>query len=296
VADDAIDWEEGEGETTRALPIPSMAKAFITRPAGAREEPPAQAHMGMPMMAPPAPPSPHLAPMAPMGQPASYEPYAQQHAQQPQYAPPAQHAQQPQHAPLNVPPSNVDATTALRPPTAGQKLALQWKETSGPKKIILFLLPIAFAMLIFGGLDDDEPAKKAKSKAAAASASASASETEDEAPVPKKKKKSPPPEPTTSASALAPSSASASTSASTPSKPTPPKPAVPPKPVATSPAPKGSASGKTDERVAVDAVVGGQYEQAAKAYDELAKAHPDIPAYKEAARILRVKAKKKQAQ
>jgi hypothetical protein len=243
--------------------------------------------MGMPMMAPPAPPAPQIAPpspqFAPMAQPAPYEPYP---AQAPQ-------APQPQAGPINVAPSVTDATTGIRPPTTGQKLALQWKETSVPKKIILFLLPVAFAMIVFGGLDDDEPAKKAKSKAASASASASASEAEDEPPVPKKKKKAPPPEPSTSEAPSSTASPPASTSVA--SKPVPPKP-PPPKPVATSPAPKGSASGKTEERVAVDAVVGGQYEQAAKAYDELAKAHPDVPAYKEAARILRVKAKKKSAQ
>ena len=46
------------------------------------------------------------------------------------------------------------------------------------------------------------------------------------------------------------------------------------------------------ERAAVDAVAAGSYEAAAKMYEDLAKAHPENKAYKEAARILRAKAKK----
>ena len=43
------------------------------------------------------------------------------------------------------------------------------------------------------------------------------------------------------------------------------------------------------ERKAADYVSTGQYEQAAQIYDRLASDHVDNPAFREAARILRVK-------
>jgi hypothetical protein len=71
------------------------------------------------------------------------------------------------------------------------------------------------------------------------------------------------------------------------------KPAPSPAPTSTgksTPAP--ASSQKTPERIAVDLVAAGAWEPAAKAYEELAKAHPENPAYKAAAKMLRAKAKK----
>ncbi|MCL2447900.1 MAG: hypothetical protein FWD17_03020 [Polyangiaceae bacterium] len=47
---------------------------------------------------------------------------------------------------------------------------------------------------------------------------------------------------------------------------------------------------RTPERQALDAVAAGSFDDAAKQYGDLASAHADIPAYQEAARILREKA------
>jgi len=44
---------------------------------------------------------------------------------------------------------------------------------------------------------------------------------------------------------------------------------------------------KSPERQAADAVVEGQYDTAAKLYEQLAASNPGNPAYREAARIMR---------
>ena len=44
-------------------------------------------------------------------------------------------------------------------------------------------------------------------------------------------------------------------------------------------------------RLALDLAAAGAFDDAAKRYDSLAAAHPDDPSYREAARILRTKAK-----
>jgi outer membrane protein assembly factor BamD (BamD/ComL family) len=58
---------------------------------------------------------------------------------------------------------------------------------------------------------------------------------------------------------------------------------------ATTPAPTGSGKKPvlTLERQAADALRAGRRDQAAQLYDQLAAQHPENPAYKEAARILR---------
>jgi hypothetical protein len=133
------------------------------------------------------------------------------------------------------------------------KLRAQWRETSGPKKAILALLPIGFVM-IFLAFDDDEPPPPKPRTASSASASASASQSA--APVP----------------AIVPSVYVAP---------------IPSGDAGASPATSGSA--KSLERAAADAVAAGSYDQAIKYYDALAKEHPDNPTWKEAARILRVR-------
>jgi hypothetical protein len=59
------------------------------------------------------------------------------------------------------------------------------------------------------------------------------------------------------------------------------------------PSASANAGDKTLERAAVDAVVSGDYAQAAKIYAQLAAQHPENPTYAEAAKILRRKAAQK---
>jgi len=175
----------------------------------------------------------------------------------------AQPAPQPIAAPPPAPPT-------VEKPKPLDQLKAQWKQASLPKKAIAILLPLAFVMVIFG-LDDDPPPRAATKPAPSASASA-------------KTAKSAKPEKSAEPEDLE------------PEKPTPApiataaKPA--PSPANTKTAPAAVSSQKTAERAAVDAVAAGAWEPAAKMYDELAKQHPENPAYKEAARILRAKAKK----
>jgi hypothetical protein len=147
------------------------------------------------------------------------------------------------------------ASAAPGKPSVGSEIKAQWKAASGPKKAILLLLPVAFVFVIYGFQDDEAPTR---TRTRSSSSAASASETETIASV--EPPKVIPPTPTSLPSIPAPS-------ASTP-----------------------RTDGKrTLERAAVDAVVAGAYDQAAKMYAELAEAHPDNGAYREAARILRAK-------
>ncbi len=158
------------------------------------------------------------------------------------------------------------------------KLAQQWREASLPKKLILILLPLAFVMVIYGF--DDDPPPPVKKKAPTATAS-SASEADK----PPKKAKKP----------VSDDDETVATAAPHPTASTPPSapPSTAPSAVASAPgSPKTDPAKKTTEREAVDAVAAGQYELAAKLYEALAKEHPEVPAYKEAARILRAKGKK----
>ncbi|MFT3774696.1 MAG: hypothetical protein QM820_55805 [Minicystis sp.] len=50
---------------------------------------------------------------------------------------------------------------------------------------------------------------------------------------------------------------------------------------------------RTLQRRAADAVADGAFEEAARLYEELARAEPKVPAYAEAARILRTRAQKR---
>lgn len=172
--------------------------------------------------------------------------------------------------PIAAPPAQLVVPAKVKPL---DQLKDGWKQASLPKKAIALLLPVAFVMVIFGL--DDKPEPPAEAEAAATSASASskpkpkptASVTDD----PSDDPEPPKPKPTVSAP---------------PVKKDPPPSKKPPEP------PIAMAKDKTAERVAVDAVAAGAWDPAAKAYDDLAKQHPENPAYKEAARILRAKAKK----
>ena len=151
----------------------------------------------------------------------------------------------------------------------------KWDELSGPKKILVALLPALMVSLYFLFIADDEPPPRVTTSMVGADAGA---------PMP--------------SVALVPNAGLASV----PSVVVPPTvslsqlPIAPPPPTTTAPSPTGSALPTTTnaaqrslERQAVDFVANGQYERAAAAYDQLAQLYPDRPAYREAARILRGK-------
>ncbi len=240
---------EEDNETTRALPVPDIAMGMVPRAAAPFAPPPAAAMGGPPLgaLTVPAGPPPAAAP-----------------------------------GPLAAPPP---VAIAEPKPTALDQIKAQWREASLPKKAILFLLPVAFVMVIFG-LDDDPPKKlapkPAPSTTAAQAAKPSSSEPGDdkgdgEPTKPKPPASAEPDEPPQGKGPKPPATAAPSTSASS-------------KVVASNPSTAGSA--KTAERLAVDAVAAGAWEPAAKMYEDLAAEHPDVPAYKHAARILRAKTKK----
>ena len=54
-------------------------------------------------------------------------------------------------------------------------------------------------------------------------------------------------------------------------------------------APAGKAAGKTDERLAADAIAAGDYAGALARYKALAAEHPDKPVFKKAVQILQHK-------
>jgi len=186
--------------------------------------------------------------------------------------------------PLDVPPPPPPPPPAKNSPLV--ELKKQWAETSLPKKIILALLPVGFVMVIlaFGEDGPEAPAKKAKpaaSASAVAAASGSSNADDDEPPAPKPKK--------TPKVVVPPTvNASASTTASADK-------AAPPGPAPTK-SPATADSTRTPEREAADAVAAKNWAEAAKLYGALAKEHPEDPAYAEAARILRAKARREKGE
>jgi hypothetical protein len=161
------------------------------------------------------------------------------------------------------PPTRVPAAA---PNPQGDALKQKWDELSGPKKILVALLPALMVSLYFLFIADDElpAAVPVAADAAAPVQSGPPIDAGPVAPVP----------PTIAVSQLP----------VTPPPPPPPPPASgSAQPTATNPAQR------TLERQAVDWVASGQYERAAAAYDQLAQQFPDRPAYREAARILRGK-------
>ncbi len=160
----------------------------------------------------------------------------------------------------------------------------RWKEATPVQRILVVLmLPLLIAVwTIFS--DDPPPPKRAPSKpAASATAAATAGSSAD------------PPGSAAPAGSASPDAdagdagdpdggAQAPTGTADPSTPATAA-SVP----AEAPLPPGK---KTLQRQAVDAVAAGSYAEAAKLYEELAQANPDVPAYAEAARIMRAKAAK----
>jgi hypothetical protein len=152
-----------------------------------------------------------------------------------------------------------------RPPAAPAQggLAAAWKEASPPRKITYVLLPIALVAFALTMLDDppETSAKKAKgSPRSSSSAPASASGP-------------PPPPPIGSLPQLP-----LGPLLPPPERPAPKKKFPPPRtPVITL------------ERKAVDALIAGNYKEAAELYEQLAKEHPETPIYKEALRVLKAR-------
>ena len=200
-------------------------------------------------------------------------------------APPVTFGDRPGEGPTPIDPASLGAGPLFGPPpSAGygapfeaappakeqSYLGARWREASGPKKAMFFLMgPLIWAVWVI--FTDKPPPPRPAKPATSAATSASAS-----------------------ASAGAPSASASSTASSA---------AEPSGPVMPTPTPATSASGKpsaapastqkTREREAADAVTAGAYDKAARLYEELAKAHPEAPAYAEAARIMKARAGKR---
>jgi hypothetical protein len=202
-------------------------------------------------------------------------------------APPA-----PAPAPFNVPPPTFAAppmgtpsfgptpfVEQQAPPAAGvapppgapapaakqSRVAAAWRETSGPKKALIVLMaPLIWAVWVI--FTDKPPPPSPPRPPSSASARPTAAPSATPAATP--------PAPATSAPETA-RAPSASSSAA---------------PAAGSPATAGP---KTPQREAADAVAAGAFDRAATLYEDLARAHPDVPAYAAAARIMRAKAGKR---
>jgi hypothetical protein len=166
-------------------------------------------------------------------------------------------------------PSAPMTPTAAPTPAANAPMEVvkqKWDELSGPKKILVALLPALLVSLYFLFFADDEAPRPVVTLADAGVAASGASSQSSPPP--------PPPPPPTVPPTIALSQL--------PTMPPPPASGSAP-PTATNPAQR------TLERQAVDFVASGQYERAASTYDQLALSYPDRPAYREAARILRGK-------
>lgn len=173
-------------------------------------------------------------------------------------------------APPSIGPADATAPPGQLPPTVakpGESALLKaWREASPPRKAIYILLPFALIGSAFSLLQDDEPPPRTRTKSSA-SAKASAA-----------------PSASTSADPVVPNTA-------------PNGPILPAVPTASgstgfiAPKPGAPVPKKTLERRAVDAVAAGNYAEAADLYDQLVKERPDVPAYREALRIVQAKAK-----
>jgi hypothetical protein len=153
-----------------------------------------------------------------------------------------------------------------------EHLKEKWNELSGPKKILVALIPALTVSLYFLFIADDELPARPVATLDAGGAVAIPSGL-----------------PLADAAIAVPPTSTVPPTVSVSQLPTAPPPPTVPMPVPV-PAPTAAIPGqRTLERQAVDYVASGQYERAAAAYDQLAQQYPDRPAYREAARILRGK-------
>ena len=170
--------------------------------------------------------------------------------------------------PFPAPPS-FPVQPGAAPPKKQSWIGARWREASGPKKAMVFLmLPLIWAVWV---IFTDKPPAARPGKAAPSAA--------------------------TSAPSATPSAGASGTPAATPVAPPPVAPPDPPPPASAKASASASSvpvsTAKTPQREAADAVAAGAFDRAARLYEELARAHPEVPAYAEAARIMKARAGKR---
>jgi hypothetical protein len=167
------------------------------------------------------------------------------------------------------PPSPNDRT-ANTSPGANDPLAF-WRSASLAKKATLVLMPFALGASYFIFQPDAPPPPPARSMSTAGAPGSLATGARDASST------------GSDAGVGAPDSGSLDTSPLPPVTSPDARADAPPK---VAPLPAGK---RTPERLALDAVAAGSFDEASRLYASLATIHPDDPAYKEAARILREK-------
>jgi hypothetical protein len=176
-----------------------------------------------------------------------------------------------------------------------------WKEMPASRKLLILLSPLMVGAVLVIFMGDElglgppkggggKPRPPSTSQAAQRPTAPPTGEPTLEAPPsvpPPSIAVEPPPSASPSASSSVAEARPPTAPAPSPSRPLPPQP-----PSRQEPGEK-SASGKTLQREAADAVAAGAFAKAAELYEQLAKKYPNRPAYAEAASILRAKAGKK---
>jgi hypothetical protein len=172
------------------------------------------------------------------------------------------------------------------------KVLAQWKAMPFPRKLMFIMLPFGFIafLMVFAPQNKSAPARK-KKPAASASAQLSAKPPSSLATTPP-----PVPIPTAPVSAAKVEPPPPTSATTAPEKPPTDKPPENPPPANTEepPADPKLAKGETTlSRKASDAIAVNDYPKALEAYQQLAKEHPENPAYAQAVSILRRKLAKK---
>jgi len=226
--------------------------------------------------------APMQSPLAQPGYGAPMQPGMQQMMMQPMMQPGMQPMMYPPGAGGPMMPGPSAETGRIQPPgelKGFAKAVAEWKAMPPLRKFIIGTFP-GVALLVYFMLFDTPPPRPRPPQIPSASASVSASAT---------------PSATVSAAPSASTTpiviASASASGTTMVPPTATTTAAVPVPPPTASAkPRRETKGKSVERTAIELVGQGQYAKAAALYEQLAQEHPEQPAYKEAARLLRLRA------
>ena len=277
------------GSVQVAVPAPPPAPPPGGNPMGQTLQAPMQSPLAQQGYGPP---------MQPGMQPMMMQQPMMQPGMQPGYGPPMQPGMQPMmqpgmqqmmyppgaSGPIPQMPGPSAETGRIQPPgelKGFAKAVAEWKAMPPLRKFIIGTFP-GVALLVYFMLFDTPPPRPRPPQIPSASASVSASAT-----------------PSASVSAAPSAStteiviASASASGSAPVPPTSTTNAVvpvPPPSSSTAKPPPRDTKGKSVERTAIELVGQGQYAKAAALYEQLAQEHPEQPAYKEAARLLRLRA------